>query len=95
VGNLKKLKGKILQNPFITALTAPPIAMTRLDAKFIAQMYNNGMSADGDGNAFMDTLGIMIPPEENILKVKKAVVGNDLDLEKMFAKYPENAINKD
>ena len=88
VGNLRKLKGKLLQNPFTAVLAAPPISMTRLDAKFISQMYDNGISADGDSNAFMDTLGVMIPPEDGILKMKKAIVGNDLDLEKMFAKYP-------
>ena len=39
IANFKKLRGKILANPFTTALTLPPINLTRLDAKFIAQMY--------------------------------------------------------
>jgi len=35
IPNLKKLKGKVVANPFTKALTSAPIEMSRLDAKFL------------------------------------------------------------
>lgn len=36
VGNLKKLKGRILCNPFVKGLCEEPVSLNRLDAKFLA-----------------------------------------------------------
>jgi len=72
--NLKKLKGRVVENPFISVLTAPPINMDRLDAKFISALFQ------GDPSAFVEKIGGMMPPVDKLVKVKKAIVGNDIDL---------------
>jgi hypothetical protein len=36
IPNFKKLKGKIVQNPFVKVMISPPISMSRLDANFLA-----------------------------------------------------------
>jgi hypothetical protein len=90
VANFKKLRGKILANPFITALTNPPVSLTRLDAKFIAQMYRQKPGDTIEAKTFLNSVGAqmtMVPPEDELLKIKKAVVGNALDLKKLFGKY--------
>ena len=44
VPNLKQLKGKVMQNPFLLTLTNPPISMSRLDAKFISALFKDPLS---------------------------------------------------
>ena len=36
---MSAMRGKIMRNPFTSALTEEPINMSRLDAKFLAEMF--------------------------------------------------------
>lgn len=72
------------------AMTYPPIKMSRLDAKFIAQMYKDKPSGATDAKKFLKYMGYLMPPIDELLAIKKALVGNGVDLEEMFDKYDDN-----
>ena len=94
IPNLKKMKGRILPNPFIAALTQAPIEMSRLDAKFLSQMYKG---ADGVNCVpFMRVMGPINPPRFVLEQLKKAIVGSEINLGKMFKQYEERkqAVNE-
>ena len=55
--------------------------MNRLDAKFIAAMFNNNPVA------FLEHTGALMPPLEKLTAVKKAIVGNDLDMPQEFESF--------
>ena len=64
--------------------------MSRLDAKFMAQMNKDRKNADNvDAKKFLKSLGYFMPPEEELAELRKAIIGNDMDLEKVYARSPE------
>ena len=84
IPDLKKLKGQIDPSALVDALIRPGIEMTRLDAKFIASMNKKDKrSKDSDAKGFLKKLGYLMVPEDELLAVKKAVVANEMDLEKV------------
>jgi hypothetical protein len=42
-----------------------------------------------DAKKFLKSLGYFMPPEEELLLLKKAIVGNDLDVAKIFNRYSD------
>jgi hypothetical protein len=85
ITDIKQFKGKVDPQAFIDTLTAPGIEMTRLDAKFIAQMNKTPDATNTDAKQFMKKLGYLMPPEDELLALKKAIVANEMDLDKLCA----------
>ena len=44
---------------------------------------------DVDAKKFLKSLGHYIPPEEELLLLKKAIVANDIDVAKIFERYSD------
>ena len=75
-----------MPNPFLEALTGPPVNLSRLNAKFISAMHKEPKSELIDAKKLLRNLGYFLPPENELLALKKAVVGNEVDLTKVFSK---------
>lgn len=88
IPNIRPLKGKILVGPFVAALTKPPIEMTKLDAKFLAALFKDPKNPQThvDAKKLLKQLGYYLPPDEELYKLKKAIKGNDMDMNKVFAR---------